>query len=80
MTLEVKRNTRGQATYRIRNIRMMTSPLLISFSDRFSFLRSLIVPRLRWLYTLFAFFFIVPDERRLCDIMRTHSSMSASLD
>ena len=38
-----------RATYRMRNIRMMTSPLLISFSERFSFLRSLIVPRLRWL-------------------------------
>ena len=59
----------------------MVSPLLTScsFSCYFSFLRFLIVPRLRCWYTLFARFMIVGAARRLCCIIRTHSSMSASL-
>ena len=72
----------GSDTHRIRRIRRMVSPLETSFSFSccFSFLRFLIVPRLRCWYTLFARFLIEGAARRLCCIIRTHSSMSASLE
>ena len=66
-------------TYRIRRIRMIISPLPTSFSSFFSRLRSLMVPRFRCEYTLFARFLIDGDARRVCCIMRTHSTISMSL-
>lgn len=58
---------------------MIVSSLVTSFSSRFSFLRSLIVPKFRWAYTLLARFLTVGEDLRLCCIMRTHSSIKSSL-
>ena len=57
----------------------MVSPLLTSFSSFFSRLRSLMVPRFRCEYTLFARFLIDGEARKVCCIIRTHSSISISL-
>jgi hypothetical protein len=63
----------------MRNIRMIISPFELSVSFRLSRLRSLIVPRFRCAFTDFARCLIVGVEPRFCCIMRTHSSMRASL-
>jgi hypothetical protein len=66
-------------TYRILKIRMIVCSLVTSVSCCFSFFLSLMVPRFRWEYTLLARFFVDGAFRRLCCIIRTHSSMRASL-
>lgn len=82
------RNVRQQITWwgwndggtdLIRRIRKIVSPFETSFSCCFSFLRFLMVPRFRCWYTLLARFLTEGDARRLCCIIRTHSSMRASL-
>ena len=76
------RDVGRDGTHRMRRMRRMVSPLPTSFSFSccFSFFLFLIVPRFRCWYTLFARFFMDGAERRLCCIIRTHSSMSASLE
>ena len=58
---------------------MIVCSLVTSVSCCFSFFLSLMVPRFRWEYTLLARFFVDGAVRRLCCIIRTHSSMRASL-
>lgn len=78
-SLQNRTERHKRTTHRIRRIRMMVSPLLTSFSSFFSRLRSLMVPRFRCEYTLFARFLIDGAARKVCCIIRTHSSISISL-
>lgn len=61
-------------------MRRIVSPLDDSFSSRFSFFRSLIVPKFLCDLTLFARFLIVGAPLSVSRIIRTHSSIKASLD
>src|ERR1700731_2362370 len=66
-------------TYLILRILIIVSPFETSFSCRFSFFRSFMVPRFRCWYTHLACFLADGALRKNSCIMRTHSSINASL-